>query len=272
MNDVIDGKKKNYGIGIAFAPFLEKIPRAESQYVGFFNNNTNTFYRPVVETRYGNPISDDRYTFVAGRKNRLYFASEEKLDVLPTCTINGVKWPVKKDYNGMHLYYAEVKLPRKDYKEETILYDTWSDLFVDGDELEEVEQEFVVHPFGYRAIKTLSKIEPEISGINDDEKIYQGDKRYVVVNFLVKYESSEYEISDNAEYRLYVLDGDKEVTVIDWDRIDKLDRENYFILDTNELVPQKYRIDVKVSEGLETRIYKDVVRFHLVDIEEQYRK
>ena len=92
------------------------------------------------------------------------------------------------------------------------------------------------------------------------------------MNFLVKYESSEYEISDNAEYRLYVLDGDKEVTVIDWDRIDKLDRENYFILDTNELVPQKYRIDVKVSEGLETRIYKDVVRFHLVDIEEQYRK
>lgn len=272
VNDVIDGKKKNYGIGIAFAPFLEKIPRTESQYVGFFNNNTNTFYRPVVETRYGNPISDDRYTFVAGRKNRLYFASEEKLDVLPTCTINGVKWPVKKDYNGMHLYYAEVKLPRKDYKEETILYDTWSDLFVDGDELEEVEQEFVVHPFGYRAVKTLSKIEPEISGINDDEKIYQGDKRYVVVNFLVKYESSEYEILDNAEYRLYVLDGDKEVTVIDWDRIDKLDRENYFILDTNELVPQKYRIDVKVSEGLETRIYKDVVRFHLVDIEEQYRK
>ena len=71
---------------------------------------------------------------------------------------------------------------------------------------------------------------------------------------------------------MYVLDGDKEVTVIDWDRIDKLDRENYFILDTNELVPQKYRIDIKVSEGLETRIYKDVVRFHLVDIEEQYRK
>ena len=92
------------------------------------------------------------------------------------------------------------------------------------------------------------------------------------MNFLVKYESSEYEILDNAEYRLYVLDGDKEVTVIDWDRIDKLDRENYFILDTNELVPQKYRIDIKVSEGLETRIYKDVVRFHLVDIEEQYRK
>ena len=119
---------------------------------------------------------------------------------------------------------------------------------------------------------SLGKVEPVISGINDDEKIYQGDRRYVTVNFMIKYESDEYELSDSAQYRLYVLDGDAEVTVIDWDDINKMGKDNYFLLDTSELVPQNYRIDVKAQENNEIRIFKDVVRFRLVDIRDEYRK
>lgn len=270
VNDIIDGKKKNYGIGIAFAPYLEKLPRREVQYVGFFNNNTNTFFRPVVETRYGGRVSDDRYTFVAGLKNRLYYDFGQKLDQLPTCEVNGQNWPVKKVSEGV--YYAEVKLPKNDYPNEQILYDTWSNIVADGEELEDCEDEFVVHPSGYKGIPSLSKVEPVISGINDDEKIYQGDRRYVTVNFMIKYESSEYALSDSAQYRLYVLDGDAEVTVIDWDDINKMGKDNYFILDTAELVPQNYRIDVKAKENNEIRIFKDVVRFRLVDIRDECRK
>lgn len=270
VNDIVDGKRENNGIGIAFAPYLEKTPRLEIQYVGFFNNNTNTFFRPVVETRYGGLVSDDRYTFVAGRKNRLYYDFGEELDSLPVCTIDGENYPVTKVSGG--IYYADVKLPKKNYSEEEILYDVWSEIFVNGEKLDDAEDEFVVHPNVADFLPSLSKIDPEISGINDDEKIYIGDRRYVFVNFLIKYESSEYELKDNAQYRLYVLDGDKEVTVIDWDDVNKFQRQNYFILDTSELVPQKYRIDIKVSEKRETRIFKDVIRFKLVDIKDEYRK
>lgn len=270
VNDVIDGKKINNGIGISFVPYLEKFPRLNTQYVGFFNNNTNTFFRPFVETRYSENLMDDRYTFVAGRVNRLYCDFGEKLDLLPTCEVNGLKWPVKMASDG--IYYAEVKLPRAEYKKETILYDVWSSIVVNNEVMEDVENEFVVHPFSGTDEVRVKSLEPSLSGINDGEKIYQGDSREVCVYFLVKNEYSEYELSNLAEYRLYVLDGDREVTVIDWDGIQKLGKENFFIIDTGTLVPQEYIVDIRVSDKREKRTFKKALKFRVVDILDEYRK
>ena len=43
-----------------------------TKYVGFFNNKTNTFFMPYVESRCEEYICDNRYNFTIGQTNKLY--------------------------------------------------------------------------------------------------------------------------------------------------------------------------------------------------------
>ena len=287
VNEVLEGGK-NYGLGIAFSPRLELSDEKHVSYVGFFTNNTNTFFEPFVETRTSDVINDDRYKFYAGKTNRLYFYAVfggvfTDLDELPTCEVEGVKYPVKKQSTGV--YYAEVKLPRKKVigyddcdnpiesyapRAAAVMYDTWGNLKYNGEELDDVELEFTMIPatqyfnFGDE-ITTGKDLVPTISGINDDEKLYQGDIRDIDVVFRLQYSSSEYELADNAYYRIYVKDGQREVDVIDWDAISSLGRKNTFTINTRELVPYDYYVDIKVELGREVRIYKNKLHFKVID-------
>ena len=83
---------KNYGIGIAFNPRYEIIRTDEKRYVGFFNQNTNTFFEPYIETTFLDTIIDDREKFYMGKQNRICLyvnvASEPtNLDNLPGAVV-----------------------------------------------------------------------------------------------------------------------------------------------------------------------------------------
>ena len=132
-----------------------------------------------------------------------------------------------------------------------------------------MELEFEVHPaadfFNLGGdIESLSNLMPTISGMNDDEKLYQGDKRELDVVFRLQYSQNEYELTDNAYYRIYVKDGTREIDVIDWDGISTLGRKNMFSINTAELVPYDYYVDIKVELGRETRIYKNKLHFKVI--------
>ena len=269
VNKLIKGEKRNNGILVSFTPRLEETKTRIPNYVGFFGSHTRTFYEPVVETRYNEDIKDDRYKFYVGKTNKLYFyavfeGSMENLDELPVCTIDGVEYPVKRQTKGV--YYAEVKLPKNAVSDDTIMYDVWSNLKYQGDEMDDVEQEFVAKKFNFTTDIDNTRLEPVISGINDAEKMYQGDVRWVNVDFMIPYESSEYSLVNNAYYRLYVLDGNREVDVIDWDKLMTLGMHNTFKIDTRTLVPQEYVIDIKAELGRETRIFKRRLKFKIMNV------
>ncbi len=287
VNSVLDGAD-NYGLGLAFSPKLEMSGEKHTSYIGFFNNNTNTFFEPCVETRTSDTINDSRYKFYAGKTNRLYFYAVlggdfADLDELPTCEIEGVEYPVTRQRTGV--YYADVKLGKKkvtDYddcgnpvdkyepRKSSVLYDTWGNLKYNGEELDDVELEFEVIPsseyfnFGSE-IESPKNLVPTVAGINDDEKLYQGDKREIDVVFRLQYSSDEYDLLDNAYYRIYVEDGQREIDVIDWDAINIIGRKNVFTIDTAELVPYDYYVDIKTEFGREKRIFKSRLHFKVVD-------
>ena len=108
-------------------------------------------------------------------------------------------------------------------------------------------------------------LNPVISGINDSQKLNQGDKRRISVVFRVPYESSEYELVDESFYRIYVKDGAREIDVIDWEPIDTIGRFNSFMINTNELLPQDYYVDIKAILGSQTLIFKNKLHFKIVD-------
>lgn len=275
VNDILAGKYKNNGLCLAFSPLIEDSELDITHYVGFFTNNTNTIFHPYVESRYDDFIDDDRYAFYLNKKNKLYLYASingelSNLDETPSCTIEGLNEELTVKQASKGVYYVDIKIDNGVIKPDTIMYDIWSNLKYRGDTIDDVEMEFVtLKPQSYFSvgenIQTKNRLDVVISGINDSEKINQGDKRMVKTIFKVPYTHNDYEITENAKYRIYVKDGASELDIVKWDYIEKANRYNYFIVDTKTLLPAEYFVDVMLPYGNETRIFKGCLKFKIVN-------
>ena len=68
-------------------------------------------------------------------------------------------------------------------------------------------------------------------------------------------------MDEMSEIQEFMKNFDKEVDVIDWDGINTTFGCNYFMLDTNTLVPNEYHIDIKAYVGNELKVFKDELKF-----------
>ena len=263
---------KNYGFCLAYAPNLERTKTEVQQYVSFFTDLTNTFFHPYIECTYCDPIADDRANFCLGRKNRLYFyayvdGEPVSLDDGIKCTIDGKEYEVKQASKGV--YYIEVLPDPCDFEAETIHYDVWSGLALNGEPISDIEQEFVVNDMsGFLSVGSKSatpdRTVPQISGINDAEELERGEIREIIVDFRKEYTTNRKQLLDKAEWRLYIKDADRELDVIDYQPVERAFLNNFFIINTGDLIPNDYYVDIKVMNGRETRYYKKVLRFKVV--------
>lgn len=278
LSEVESGK--NYGLCLAFAPNFEFMNREFQQYVGFVDDNTNTFFHPYVEAQYDEHISDDRESFTLGRKNRLYLYSYDNgeavnLDKVPSCSINGVDADVKQATKGV--YYAEFDANDMDLEDGAIYYDNWSEIELNGRSEDDVELEFSTRPKSYKmkvgsASDVTRNVVPSLYGINDNENVNRGDVREIVVDFRKEFEMDKKFLIDSAEYRLYVKDGNREITVIDYQPIEKAFLNNFFLIYTEDLIPNKYHIDIRMKLGREVKYFKDALVFKVVsDVTERYQ-
>ena len=281
FNKFLTGEIENNGIGIAFSPALEQTQRKKTQYVGFFTQSTHTFFEPYVETIYDETIEDDRNNFYLDKDNKLYFYASVggnyvNLDELPTCTINGAQKAVKQATKGV--YYTEVNLSSKEYGENTMIYDIWGNIKYNGQTFDDVEMSFVTKSaqgyfsFGKPTTEQISQYIPTIYGINFKEEIKRGDIRKVNVDCTIKYTSNQQMSVDCMEYRIYVLEGDeRQHDVIKWTKIERTSEENYFLVNTNELPPSRYYVDVRVKKNNEIYNHLNLLEFDIVsDVTETY--
>lgn len=271
INNVLLGKFKNYGIGLAFSPKYE-YEDGENTYISFFTTHTNTFFLPYLEVINKNTILDDRAHFCIGKQNRLYFFTSDNgefinLDELPTCTINDTKYEVKQ--NGKGVYYIDILLSNKDFEPETILIDTWSNLKYNGEELDDVDLEFVLLPLNssvnlgqYK--RNDAKYHPQVFNINNKEYLQIGEIREVGVDFIEEYSYGKTIVPYESEFRLYVKDCDKEIDVFDYQIIERKYDKHSFIIDTNSLIPNRYYVDIKTKKGRDINYYKNVLEFNVV--------
>ena len=271
---------ENHGLCLAFAPnFEEKVDDYE-QYVGFVDDNTNTFFHPFVEIDYQDYIKDDRESFTLGRTNNLYLYTFDdgepiNLDTIPTCEVAGTPADVRQVSKGV--YCATVDASKLNLEPAAIYYDTWSQIALNGVPSEDVELEFSTRPMSRKfKIGSDSVVKntmiPSIYGINDLEGLHQGEVREVTVDFRKEYETDKKYLIDSAEYRLYTKDGNREVVVIDYQPIEKAFLNNFFMIYTEDLIPGNYFVDVIAHVGRETRYFKECLRFKVVsDVTERYQ-
>lgn len=108
------------------------------------------------------------------------------------------------------------------------------------------------------------KVGVSISGIKSDEDIYRGDIRKVIVSTRIPYTIEQKQLVDSVKYRLYVKEGKNEYTVVDFQNVEMANNYNYFLLDTESLIPGIYYIDIKVESNLEVTTTKEVTSFRIV--------
>jgi len=255
------------GIGIKFADGLEDLYLGKTQCVDFFTDNTNLFFHPYIEVEYLDRVKDDRYTFNPNKENNLYLYVNDgvnayDLDEMPSCSIGKVSH-VRKGVYKTTIYPCDITSTYKHME-----YDVWSNIRINGVSYDDVEQEFVVEPKSVFNIKDVSFQElpvPSVYGINDSENVNRGEIRTVFVDMRQKYTTDKKILDADIEYRIYVKDGDKEFTVFDYEPLEQSKSNCFFVLHTNDLIPSRYFVDIKIKRGMQERKFKDVVHFTIVN-------
>ena len=277
VNGVITGNT-NYGLGLAFDEVFEESISEYLKYVGFFTNRTQTFYEPYVETVYSNHITDDRNNFFLDKPNKLYLyvnvaGNPVNLDALPTVTIyDNTDMPIS-GYTSSEIthvtkgvYCIDINIPTGSSNIETMYSDVWSGISINGITRPNISLNFVVKDsFGYYnsgdSNPLPKKIAVNISGIRDMEIIKRGDVRKAIVSARIPYTIEQTQAVSSLKYRIYIKEGNAEITVIDFQPIELTNNYYYFLIDTPSLLPNTYYIDILAESNLEVTTLKEVNRF-----------
>jgi len=285
ISDIVNGYLTggtNHGLGLAFTRSLELTETSSYQYVGFFTRHTQTFYEPHVETIYDCHIKDDRASFYLDKTNKLYLyvntgGEPTNLDTIPSVQIvdyNDVVFSSITSSAVTHVtkgvYCVEVKVPTTSAYTDCYLFnDIWGGITINGVTRPNIELAFaLVDSDKYYNIGNNDTMPKKygfnVSGIRNDERIKRGDIRRVTVTARIPYTTNQTDVIDGLQYRLYVKEGRNEFTVIDFQDVERTFNHNYFLLDTESLIPNTYYLDVKVSSNNEVTTIKDTLSFDIV--------
>ena len=64
----------------------------------------------------------------------------------------------------------------------------------------------------------------------------------------------------NIKYRIYVNQGTTEVETTPWTQINRAYNQNYFTVDTGDMIPNEYYIDIQASSNLEVNTYSQTFK------------
>ena len=283
INSILSGgTTDSTGWIISFPPELELITGLTQNYaVGFFARDTQTFYEPYLETTYDDLIEDDRNTFYKNRENKLYLYSYidgdfVNLDVNPSVLLvdssdNVIQGPITSCLKTKGIYEVTFSaITSSSVPTNCTLYDVWSGITHNGASLENIINQVVLQP----ASKSI-QIGPESQdpilygfdyyGIKQDEKILNTDVRKVGVIVKKAYSTNETLKKVNVYYRIYVREGQTEVQVQDWTKVNRSYNQYYFMFDTRDKIPNEYYIDLKVYSDGAADTYKRQIKFQIVN-------
>jgi hypothetical protein len=281
VNGILTGDT-NYGFGLAYDRPYELMNTTYLQYVGFFTNNTQTFFEPYIETIYSNHIKDDRNNFYLDKNNKLYLyvnlaGNPTNLDSIPSVNIYDGNDVLVSAYTSsgvshvtLGVYSIDLKIATTQDNVETMYYDTWTGITINGITRPNIQLSFVVKDsMNYYEIgdndSLPKKVAINISGLLNNEKIKRGDIRKVLVSARIPYTIEQSQNIIDLEYRLYVKEGNGELTVIDYQPVEKASNNFYFLLDSESLITNTYYLDIKATSNLEVTTLKEVVKFEIVN-------
>lgn len=280
VNGLLTGDT-NYGIGIAYARGFELLETTKPQYVGFFTRHTQTFYQPYLESIYSNHITDDRTNFYLDKNNKLYLyvnvnGQPTNLDSNPSVTILDNEGNVFSAITSTAVtqvskgvYAIDIIVPTTSENSCTMFEDVWSGITINGVQRPPISLNFALKDsnqyYNIGDASTSSQdIAISVSGIKINERIKAGELRKVIVSARIPYTVNQTQTVGSLKYKLYVLEGKNQLTVIDDQPLEMANGQYYFLLDTLSLVPHTYYLDIIAENNQEIRIMEGVLSFEVV--------
>jgi hypothetical protein len=285
INAILDGSLTNVtGWGIAFKPQVENLTGLTDNFeVQFFTRHTQTFYEPFLETTYDDLIEDDRNLFTLGKTNKLYLylydnGTPINLDFNPDVTLidsSGTPIPGLTNLTSCQKtkgVYEILIPPLIGYKTPCTFSDKWSNITLNGFNLPDITNDFTLQPIKNSIqIGSTTSSDPKLYGfdfygLKQDEKIFNTDIRKVGVIIKQAFSTQKLLQKVNSYYRVYVREGQTEVEVQDWTKINRTPNEYYFMFDTRDKIPNEYYVDIKVESSGEINTYKRQIKFQVVNV------
>lgn len=268
------------GYAIGFVEGIENLTGlTESYSVGFFTKYTQTFFEPYLDTNYHDYIDDSRSFFYEGKTNCLYLYVNAgglpvNLDSLPTVEIRDNSGTLINSLTASQvtrgIYCVCFSIACDTYSTPCLFKDCWSNLVIAGN-----CQTTICNNFTLRAnedyfnigtnVGLPKKYGYSVSGIKRDEKIVNGDIRKVIVSVRKEYSTDVPVAVTNIKYRLYVKQGTTEVETTPWTNINRAYNQNYFTVDTGDMIPNEYYLDIQAVSNLEVNTYFQTLKFQVVN-------
>jgi len=280
INDILTADTTSFGYAIGFVKELESLTDLRESYsTGFFTKYTQTFYEPYLETNYDDFINDSRNNFYEGKTNCLYLYVNAggvpvNLDSLPTVTVydssNTLLETLQASQVTKGVYCVCFSIPCDTYSTPCIFTDRWSGLIINGNCQTDVTNKFTLKANSqYFEIGTNVGLPKHygysVSGIKRDEKIVNGDIRKVIVSARKQYTTEVPEPVSDISYRIYVKQGTTEVETHPWTKVNRANNQNYFLIDTGDMIPNEYHLDIRAVSNLEVNTYYQTLKFQVVN-------
>lgn len=278
VNDLIAGKKVNNGIIISFSYEYEMNTPMQTQMLAFYSSNTESFYKPYLESSDVNPIEDDRDIFYAGKDCSLYLFTNVKgnpikLDEPPAVEIydnsDNLYLTAQSECVGLGVYKISLNVSM-DYIDYCAMWvDKWKNIKYNGKNRPDVIQQFEIKidsdyfQFG-NVVSIPAKYAIHTRGVNKEEIIQKGEIRKVFLDIMQDY-SRDLVVIDDIYYKIYCKAGREEFLIHNWYPMNRSGLNNWFYLDTNILLPQVYYIDFKTLSAGETKSYGTPIKFTIID-------
>ena len=106
---------------------------------------------------------------------------------------------------------------------------------------------------------------PSVYGIDDKEQVKRGDIRKVNIECRIPYTTNQLRCVDGIDYRIYVKEGLKEYDVISWRKVERGYNENYLLVNTNEMIPSRYYLDLRIHRNLELINHPKILEFDIIN-------
>jgi hypothetical protein len=251
-----------YGIGIKFPLSFEEQKTAFREAVAFHAKNTNTWYEPYVETTIDNTIVDDRNYFYLDKENSLYLYLNNNLtnvvinkveisnqdgDLLATITTG-----ITKVSAG--IYKINLSVSSTDYPDAVLFTDKWF-LTINGKSSEYIGDFYLIAQNEYYGFNNANDINFDnyffyFWGIGEREKLMAGNVRKIKLTIKELYPNQNKFVPLDIEYRVFTTVGGKyEINVIPFTPVNRTNTGYYFNLDTSWLIPQDYKLQIRLKNG-----------------------
>lgn len=271
------GITENYnGFCLKYTNDIENLTNNNRVYtLGLYTKHTQTYFEPYIETYFDDHISDNRVDFFLNKNNKLFLyvnvdGKLTNLDILPTCTIEGVildnQLIVKQKTKGV--YYVELLANSETFDSYVEYKDVWSNIRINGINRPDIKLTFVpkedvnYYQVGSH-ISDPIRYGVSVSGIKNDEKLNQGEVKKVLVHLRKPYTVNQQDVITNLYYKIYIKQGNGVIDIVNWDRVNKIYNTNSFNIDTTWLIPQNYFVDIKLEMNGEVNIYNEILKFKI---------